>query len=55
MHNLGYLTDCILHKIHGVVEEKKDYFLIRTPSNPTYFWGNLIVFKSAPVAGCFDE
>ena len=55
MKNLGYLTDSIFHQRDGEVTDKSDYYLIRTPSNPTYFWGNFLLFKSAPIPGCFHK
>ncbi|WP_221031563.1 GNAT family N-acetyltransferase [Actomonas aquatica] len=51
MHNLGYRTDCIFHRHDGVVEERDDYWVIRTPSNPTYWFGNLLLFRNAPRSG----
>jgi hypothetical protein len=53
--NLGYFTDAIFHRRDGEVTDRGDYYLIRTPSNPTYFWGNFLLFKSAPTKGCFDR
>lgn len=32
----------------GVVERHEGYWVVRTPSNPSYFWGNLIQFAAAP-------
>ncbi len=53
--NLGYLTDSIVHQFSGIVEEHTDYFVIRTPSNPTYYWGNLTLFKHEPVIGDYER
>ncbi|MDG2167065.1 MAG: GNAT family N-acetyltransferase [Opitutales bacterium] len=53
MQNIGYLTDCIFHKLNGIIEKKEDYILIKTPSNPTYYWGNLLHFQQAPKRGSF--
>lgn len=55
MKNLGYLTDAIFNQRDGEVTDRGDYYLIRTPSNPTYFWGNFLLFKSAPSQGCFEK
>lgn len=55
MKNLGYLTDAIFHRLDGEVTDRGDYYLVRTPSNPTYFWGNYLLFKSKPHKGCFDH
>jgi ribosomal protein S18 acetylase RimI-like enzyme len=34
-----------------VVERRDDYLVVRSPSNPAYYWGNLLVFDDPPVAG----
>jgi hypothetical protein len=44
MQNLGYITDSIFHQLTGIVEEKNEYFVVRNPNNPTYYWGNLLLF-----------
>jgi hypothetical protein len=46
--NIGYRTDCIFHEQNGVIEEKPDYYVIRTPSNPLFWFGNFILFKNSP-------
>ncbi len=48
---LGCRTDLIFHRFEGVVRDRGDYLLIRTPSNPTYHWGNFLLFAEAPEAG----
>ncbi len=48
MTHLGYLSDAIFHSLDGEITDRGDYFLIRTPTNPTYFWGNFLLFKSPP-------
>lgn len=53
--NIGYLTDTIFHDRNGFVEEHADYFVIRTPSNPTFWFGNFLLFKRAPVSGDYEE
>lgn len=53
MTNLGFATDCIFHREDGFIEERADYWVIRTPSNPTYWYGNLLLFKRAPQSGDF--
>ena len=52
--NLGFITDSIFHRLNGIIEEKDRYTVIRTPSNPGYFWGNLLYFEKAPTEGCFE-
>ena len=51
MRNLGYKTDCIFHRAVGSVTERSNYFCVRNPDNPTYRWGNLLIYPSAPAKG----
>lgn len=34
-----------------VVERKLNYLLVRSPSNPTHYWGNLLLFDQPPGVG----
>jgi ribosomal protein S18 acetylase RimI-like enzyme len=34
-----------------VAERRHDYLVVRSPSNPAHYWGNLLVFDDPPVAG----
>lgn len=49
-HDLSYRTDFIFHRPNGIVEEHADYWVVRTPNNPTFWFGNFILFKRAPKA-----
>jgi len=58
---LGWRTELIFARFDGEVTERDDYLVIRTPSNPTFWWGNFLLFGCAPRAGdaarwlaCFD-
>lgn len=53
--NLGYRTDCIIREYGGVIEEKPAYFVIRMPSNPTFYAGNILLFKSSPSLGDYSK
>ena len=55
VRTLSYLTDSIIHRCNGKVEDKGDYYLIRTRSNPTFYWGNYLLFKKAPDRECYPE
>ncbi|GAB5558711.1 MAG: hypothetical protein SynsKO_03580 [Synoicihabitans sp.] len=46
--NLAYRTDFIFHRHEGVIEEHADYWVVRTPENPTFWFGNFVLFKQAP-------
>jgi GNAT superfamily N-acetyltransferase len=34
-----------------VIEQRAGFLVIRSPSNPTHYWGNLLLFESAPRPG----
>ncbi len=51
---LGFRSELIFHRFDGEVIDlraRHGCLLIRTPSNPTFFWGNYLLFDRAPVAG----
>lgn len=49
--SLGYRTDFIFNKLDGSLEDRGDYIVATTKSNPHYFWGNLLLFKRPPRKG----
>ncbi|MFG1483479.1 GNAT family N-acetyltransferase [Halobacteriovorax sp. HFRX-2_2] len=53
--SLGYRTDFIFNRLDGAVEDRGDYIVAKTASNPNYFWGNLLLYKEVPKAGDFKE
>lgn len=50
VRSLGYRTDLMIRTLEGSqVEDRGNYLVIRSPSNPTYWWGNfLLLAESAP-------
>lgn len=55
IHSLGYRTDLFFPRFDGEVVDRGDYTVIRTPSNPTFHWGNFLLFDKPPAAGDFDR
>lgn len=55
VRNLGYQTDFIFNKIDGSLVYKDDYIVVSCASNPNFFWGNLLFFKSSPSKGDFQN
>lgn len=55
LRSLGRRTDLIFTNFSGQVLEREAYWVIRTRSNPTYHWGNYVIFESAPTTGDFDR
>jgi len=41
-------TEMIFWRAEGEVIDRGDYWLVRTPSNPTYYGGNLLAFDRPP-------
>jgi RimJ/RimL family protein N-acetyltransferase len=48
---LGWRTDLIFARFDGEVIERGAYRVVRTPSNPGFWWGNFLLFDDAPGAG----
>lgn len=55
IHSLGYRTDLFFPKYEGIVLDRGDYLVIRTPSNPSFFWGNYLLFSSPPKLGDLEK
>lgn len=55
LRSLGFRTDLILTRFDGVVEDRGDYLVVRTPTNPRYYWGNLLIFDRSPRLGDFGH
>jgi ribosomal protein S18 acetylase RimI-like enzyme len=52
VHSLGFRTDLALLTASGSeVEDRGTHLVVRTPANPTYFWGNFILLAHPPVPG----
>ncbi len=49
--SLGIKTDLIFAQFNGSVVERENYWVIKTPSNPGYHWGNFLVFENPPQVG----
>ena len=51
VRSLGWRTDLIFPRFEGEIVDRGDYLVIRTPSNPTFWWGNFLLFADPPGAG----
>ncbi len=49
--SLGYRTDLIFLSFDGEISDRGSYLVIRTPSNPTFYWGNFLLFSQPPQEG----
>jgi ribosomal protein S18 acetylase RimI-like enzyme len=51
LRSLGYRTDLVFPRYDGELTDRGDYIVVRTPSNPTFYWGNFLLFRNPPAAG----
>jgi RimJ/RimL family protein N-acetyltransferase len=49
--SLGWRTELIFARFDAQVIERRDFLLVRTPHNPTFFWGNYLLFDHSPREG----
>ena len=46
---LGWRTDLALLEISGsVLDDRGDHVVVRTPDNPTFWWGNFLMLAGPP-------
>lgn len=50
LRSLALRTDLFLAGISGEVVDRGRYVVVRTPSNPDYRWGNLLIYPEPPDA-----
>jgi len=49
--SLGYRTDLALLRLGGTLtEDRGDHLIIRSPHNPTHWWGNFLLLAEVPSA-----
>jgi ribosomal protein S18 acetylase RimI-like enzyme len=48
---LVWATDIDVLPPDRIVEQRDDYMLVRSPSNPDHYWGNFLVFPDPPAEG----
>jgi ribosomal protein S18 acetylase RimI-like enzyme len=54
--SLGYRTDLALLQLGGTrVEDKGDHRVVRSPHNPTFWWGNFLLLSRVPAAADTDR
>jgi ribosomal protein S18 acetylase RimI-like enzyme len=55
LRSLTYRTDLIFARFDGEVIDRGGYLVIQTPSNPTFHWGNFLLFAEPPELGDFER
>jgi GNAT superfamily N-acetyltransferase len=48
LKSLGYRSEQIFLTFDGKVEDRVSYVVVRTLTNPNFFWGNLLIFDRPP-------
>src|SRR3990172_2123003 len=49
--SLAWRTDLIFPRFDCEILDRGRYLVIRTPSNPTFYWGNFLLFDRPPAPG----
>lgn len=53
--SLGYRTDLALLRLGGTqVEDRGGYLVVRSPHNPTHWWGNFLLLAQVPAPGASE-
>lgn len=53
--SLGFRTDIFFIRELGEVEQRQGYTIARTPSNPTYYFGNFLIYDAPPSKQTFKD
>jgi len=51
VRSLGYQTDLMFAAYDGEIIDRGNYLVIRTPTNPSFYWGNYLLFDHPPMEG----
>jgi len=55
LKSLGYRTDLIFPQFDGQIHDRGEYLVITTPTNPTFYWGNFLIFANPPGPGDLEN
>ena len=56
IRSLGFRTDLMLRRLAGATVTDHDrYLVVRTEANPTFYWGNFLLFPEPPKPGEPEE
>lgn len=53
--SLGYRTDLYFPTFDGQIIDRGNYLVISTPTNPSFYWGNFLLFSQPPRGGDIKE
>ncbi len=48
IQSLGLRTELMIASWHAEITDHDGWIVVRTPSNPSYHWGNYVIFKTQP-------
>ena len=51
LQSIGFRTDLIFPAFEGAIIDRGHYLVIKTPANPSFYFGNFLLFDSAPAEG----
>lgn len=51
LRSLGLKTDLLFPSVCGEIQDRGPYIVVKTPSNPSFIWGNFLVYRRPPGAG----
>jgi ribosomal protein S18 acetylase RimI-like enzyme len=55
LKSLGFQTEVLLRGFEGEIIERPHYLVLRTPKNPSYRWGNFLIFQDPPKQGDLEK
>jgi GNAT superfamily N-acetyltransferase len=55
LRSLAYRTDLIFPRFDGEVVDRGGYIVVRTPANPSFYWGNFLLFERPPGPGDLER
>ena len=53
--SLGWRTDLVFARFDGRVVDRGNHLCVLTPNNPTFWWGNFLLFQHAPGPGDLER
>lgn len=54
VRSLEYQTDLDILSLSAQIDDRGDYLRVLSPQQPTFYWGNLLLFSSPPEEGDFE-
>lgn len=51
----GILSECIFHRFAGEIKDKGAYTKVYTASNPSFYYGNFLIFPNPPKVREFEQ